>query len=56
MIYEFQVARASCNVCGLRFPIIAPKADLRPALRREGWTVGKGWYVLCPNCQEVEEE
>lgn len=52
MIDEFRVARASCNVCGLQFYLIAPKAEVRFALRHEGWTVGKGWYVLCPQCQE----
>ena len=55
MIYEFKVARVSCDECGQRFPIIAPKVDLRARLKAQGWTVGPGWRVTCPECGRETE-
>lgn len=55
MIHEFKVARASCNVCGQRFPLVAPKADLRARLKAQGWTVGSEWRVTCPECGRRSE-
>lgn len=55
MIEDMRVARAICDGCRRRHAVVAPRATLKACIKVEGWQVGPGDRVLCPDCREVAE-
>lgn len=55
MIEKVTLYRASCDKCGIRYPVVAPKSSLVTHLRMNGWRVNKD-SAICPECVEKEVE
>lgn len=55
MIEDMKVARATCDGCRRRHEVVAPRTTLKACIKVEGWKVGPGDRILCPDCsKEVE--